>query len=99
MFYEDYNPLRVAGAEGRRPFARPVDVAGATTYSRDYLTRKVELAEVSPGDLLVFGNAGSYCYSMITRFLGQSLPPEYLLRCDGRLELIRPGENFLAEGA
>ena len=98
MFYEDYNPVRVAGGAGREPFPLPADVAGATTYSRDYLTRKVELPEVAPGDLLIFENAGSYCYSMITRFLGQPLPPEYLITADGRVELIRPGEDFLTEG-
>jgi diaminopimelate decarboxylase len=97
MFYEDYNPVRVAGAEGRNLFGLPVDVAGATTYSRDYLTRNVSLPEVKPADLLIFGNAGSYCYSMITRFLGQSLPPEYLLTTDGHLEEIRPGEEFCTE--
>ena len=97
MFYEDYNPVRAIGNLNHLQFQLPVDIAGSTTYSRDYLSRKTQLPIVEPGNLLVFENAGSYCYSMITRFLGQALPPEYMYRKDGTLQLIRPGETFPVE--
>lgn len=97
MFYEDYNPVApVRDADGE-PFDKPVDIVGATTYSRDFMARKIRLPRVSVGDWLRFDHAGSYCYSMITRFLGQDLPPEYLVHADGRVERIREGERFLEE--
>ena len=94
MFYEDYNPVRVMSNGGRpRPyFDQPVDVVGNTTYSRDFLARKQTIPQVEIGDWLEFAQAGSYCYSMITRFLGQTFPPEYLADKTGTLTLIRPGD-------
>lgn len=97
MFYEDYNPVRALVDARRTDFDLPVDIAGSTTYSRDYLSRQTQLPEVNPGEVLAFEFAGSYCYSMITRFLGQALPAEYLLRSNGQLDLIRTGENFYGE--
>ena len=94
MFYEDYNPVRVMtnGAGARPAFDQPVDVVGNTTYSRDFLARRQTLPEVEIGDWLEFDQAGSYCYSMMTRFLGQTFPPEYLTSGGGALTLIRPGD-------
>ncbi|WP_437970719.1 hypothetical protein WMF04_16140 [Sorangium sp. So ce260] len=94
MFYEDYNPVKVQGADGRDHFNKPVDIVGSTTYSRDFLARSTSLPRVDIGDRLIFLHAGSYCYSMITRFLGQALPPEYLCTRMNELELIRTGERF-----
>jgi hypothetical protein len=34
---------------------------------------------------------------MITRFLGQTLPPEFLIRSNGEIEVIREGESFFAD--
>lgn len=94
MFYEDYNPVRVmSNGGGPRPdFDQPVDVVGNTTYSRDFLTRRQTIPQVEIGEWLEFDQAGSYCYSMITRFLGQTFPPEYLASKSGGLTLIRPGD-------
>lgn len=99
MFYEDYNPVRVMtnGAGARPDFDQPVDIVGNTTYSRDFLARRQTIPQVEIGDWIEFSQAGSYCYSMITRFLGQTFPPEYLAERCGALTLIRPGD--LAEEA
>lgn len=97
MFYEDYNPVAPAFPNDAAAFDKPVDIVGATTYSRDFMARGVSLPKVAVGDWLRFDHAGSYCYSMITRFLGQELPPEYLVDEDGGIELIREGERFLEE--
>ncbi|MFT4079329.1 diaminopimelate decarboxylase family protein [Rhodomicrobium sp.] len=98
MFYEDYNPVSLACRSETKCLDKPADIVGSTTYSRDFLAKGISLPEVQIGDWLEFGESGSYCYSMTTRFLGQSLPPEYLATQDG-LKLIRKGEAFLEEVA
>jgi diaminopimelate decarboxylase len=51
------------------------NVYGCSTYSRDYFLKNVSLPEASIGDWAIFGNAGSYCASAYTHFLG-FLPAE-----------------------
>lgn len=98
MFYEDYNPIsKVSDAAEDAPFDKTVDVVGNTTYSRDYIARNIELPKVKRGDWLRLHNAGSYCYSMVTRFLGQELPTEYLVGADGKIQTIRNGEVYFGE--
>ncbi len=97
MFYEDYNPVTIARGSPADFFDLPVDIVGSTTYSRDFIAKKLQLERVEPGDWIELHLAGSYCYSMITRFLGQALPPEYLLRRDGEVEIIRAGEAFFGD--
>jgi len=97
MFYEDYNPVSVLRSSATGEFDKPVDIVGSTTYSRDFIGRKVQLQRVNPGDWLKLHCAGSYCYAMITRFLGQAMPPEFLIRSNGGIEVIREGESFFAD--
>ena len=97
MFYEDYNPASILRGNATGEFDKPVDIVGGTTYSRDFIHRKAKLPRVKPGDWLKLHYAGSYCYAMITRFLGQALPPEFLVRLDGTTEVIREGESYFAE--
>ncbi len=54
-------------------------VFGCSTYSRDYLSRDVELPEVQIGDLMIFAQAGSYCASAYTHFLGFPQPEEFFV--------------------
>ena len=61
------------------PDPRPVYVAGSSTYSQDFLARGIRLPLPQVGDTLVFGHAGAYCRSMITRFLGKEDPLEVVL--------------------
>ncbi|MGY2126386.1 diaminopimelate decarboxylase family protein [Nocardia gipuzkoensis] len=49
----------------------PARVVGRTTYSRDILGDTLVSPEIAPGTLLAFEDAGAYCQSMISRFLGQ----------------------------
>jgi len=97
LVYGIYHSVAVAGRTGAPPADKPSDVVGSTTYSRDFLTRGAKLPKVEPGDVLVFDSAGSYCYSMITRFLGQALPAEILIDRDGNAVVIRKPENFETE--
>lgn len=52
-----------------------VTVVGRTTFSRDILARTALSEHCNVGDLIAFDDAGAYCASMISRFLGQQEPP------------------------
>jgi diaminopimelate decarboxylase len=54
-------------------------VVGRTTYSRDILGSVRTRRELHIGELLVFDDAGAYCQSMASRFLGQADPAEVYL--------------------
>ena len=49
-------------------------IVGRTTFSRDILGTARLPADLAPGDLLVFRDAGAYSQSMRSRFLGQREP-------------------------
>ena len=51
----------------------PSGIYGCSTYSRDILARDVMLPHAQMGDIIVLGDAGSYCASAYTHFLG--FPP------------------------
>ena len=46
------------------------NVYGCSTYSRDYFLKDVSISKAEIGDWVIFGNAGSYCASAYTHFLG-----------------------------
>jgi len=71
---EARHPIRLVPRDGRLlGAALPSRVFGCSTYSRDFLAHGVELPPAEPGDLVVFGQAGAYCASLHTAFLG--FPP------------------------
>lgn len=49
-------------------------VVGRTTFSRDILARGILPSDLVIGDVLVLDDAGAYCDSMRSRFLGQPEP-------------------------
>ncbi|MEI6519845.1 MAG: hypothetical protein WCO98_07370 [bacterium] len=51
----------------------PSAIYGCSTYSNDYLSRDVMLPVAEVGDIIVLGEAGSYCAACYTNFLG--FPP------------------------
>lgn len=74
------HPCGVVGRDASAPAdERPIYVCGNSTYSQDFLARGIRLPLPRVGDRLVFGNAGAYCRSMITRFLGKDHPVEVVL--------------------
>ncbi|GAA2806923.1 diaminopimelate decarboxylase family protein [Crossiella cryophila] len=93
LFYGEFHEVSVLGRSGEAPADRPADVVGSTTYSRDFLAKGAPLPQLATEDVLVFANAGSYCYSMITQFLGQDEPSEVLVHPDGSHTLIRNPER------
>ena len=95
MFYNDtFHDIEVLGKQDEPKLSKPASVVGSTTYSRDYLGKDLQLPKIEVGDILVFKNAGSYCYAMITQFLGQAMPSEILIDSLGKTELIRERETF-----
>lgn len=59
--------------------AQPTTIFGCSTYSRDFLARDTALPVARPGDLVCLGQAGAYCASSHTRFLGFPPAPEHFL--------------------
>jgi len=57
----------------------PTIIYGCSTYSRDLFSRKISLPEILIGDIVVFGNAGSYSASSHSQFLGFQKPEEYFI--------------------
>jgi diaminopimelate decarboxylase len=68
------HPVALVAGNGR-PLegVLPTRVFGCSTYSRDFLSHGTALPAARPGDLVVFGQAGAYCASLHTSFLG--FPP------------------------
>lgn len=93
----EFHPARWLESRQGEDGGKPVDIAGSTTYSNDYLARNVQLPKPHSGDVVVFELAGSYCFSMMSRFLGQAWPCEALFRADGTLTEIRCRENVALE--
>jgi diaminopimelate decarboxylase len=70
------SPHRVRMISDHFGARKPVTIVGRTTFSRDILA-ECELPDVKVGDLIAFENAGAYCCSMQSRFLGQKVPLSY----------------------
>lgn len=73
------SPHRIRLLPRREGKDRAFAVVGRTTYSRDVLGTARLAAELEPGDLVCFDDAGAYCQSMASRFLGQPDPEELYL--------------------
>jgi diaminopimelate decarboxylase len=71
---ETPHQVRALGSE-QTSSLKDVVVVGRTTFSRDVLAPRAQLPEsLSVGDLLAFEDAGAYCASMASQFLGQPEP-------------------------
>lgn len=83
LFYPEValHPVRVIrkGVPLSLPNDRLTTIFGCSTYSRDIFSKSILLPEIQPGDVLVFGNAGSYSASSFTCFLGFSKPEEFFV--------------------
>ncbi len=95
LFYPDLpnHPHYVLGKENEDKF-QDADIYGSTTYSRDYLARSSRNIpkDIAIGDIVVFVNAGSYCFYSKTDFLGIETPPQVLV--DGmNYTVITTGER------
>lgn len=57
----------------------PATIFGCSTYSRDIFSNHTELPGLHIGDIIVFGNAGSYSASSHMQFLGFPKPEEFFI--------------------
>lgn len=71
--------VQIVGKDDITKESKEVIVVGRTTFSRDILTRCILPNTLEIGDLLIFNDAGAYCQSMISRFLGQKEPIHLVL--------------------
>lgn len=86
-----FHPCEILGAHSERPrFEAPLYICGNSTYSRDFLARNVRMALPEQGDTILFHNAGAYCRSMITEFLGKDRPAEVVVDSAADKALLPP---------
>ncbi len=83
LFYPDsaYHPVSILRNNDslNDEFTQVSTIYGCSTYSRDFLAQNILLPQVSVGDLVVLGYAGSYCATAHTSFLGFPRVKEYFL--------------------
>lgn len=85
-FHHPDSPHRIRELRGdgheQATTAKPTTVVGRTTFSRDILGSVPLRRSLEAGALLAFEDAGAYCESMASRFLGQPEPAEAWLGSD-----------------
>jgi diaminopimelate decarboxylase len=85
LFYPDSarHPATLLHADqwGNGAPGMPSAVYGCSTYSRDFLARDLMLPKAEIGDIIVLGQAGSYCATAFTHFLGFEQPKEIFDDC------------------
>lgn len=96
LFYPDsaHHPVTLLHADrwGNGAAGIPSAAYGCSTYSRDFLARDVMLPRAEIGDILVLGQAGSYCATAFTHFLGFEQPKEIFDDCQTSADAPRtPG--------
>ncbi len=90
MFYDSYHQIINASNPGGKPKIYTVVGYICETDTFGY-NRKLD--EVREGDILVFLNAGAYCYTMASNYNSRYRPAEVLLH-EGKSYLIRERETF-----
>ncbi|MGC0880369.1 diaminopimelate decarboxylase [Pantoea agglomerans] len=70
------------------------DIAGYLCQSGDIFARQRTLPLTNVGDLMCIKDTGAYGFSMSSNFNSRVRPPEYLLRKNGDITLIRRAETF-----
>jgi diaminopimelate decarboxylase len=91
--YDAYHRIELVGKE-KEPKTEKYDVAGNVCESGDLFAKDRMLPKAQAGDLLAIMDAGAYGYSMASRYNTRLMPPEVLVRSDGRYELIREREKL-----
>jgi diaminopimelate decarboxylase len=82
-----------SGNSKRKTQERDTLVVGRTTFSRDILGRTQLPHDIRPGDILGIYDAGAYCTSMASRFLGQREPSQVFL------DVVRDRSRLLERSA
>lgn len=91
MFYGAYHTIKnISNPEGN---LRVYDVVG-NICETDTFAADREIPEIRVDDLLLFENAGAYCYSMSSPYNSRPRPAEVYIRQNGNVELIRRRETL-----
>lgn len=69
------------------------DVAGPLCFTGDVIQEDVALPPLEQGDMVVVDRVGAYSLSSATHTNAEPKPPVVMVRDDGSIDLIRPGEN------
>ncbi len=90
MFYKSYHEIEnISNPEGVKKMYSVVGyICESDTFAEDRI-----LSEVREGDILLFRNAGAYCFSMSSNYNSRLKPAEVLL-LKGKDYLIREREAF-----
>jgi len=90
MFYNSYHEIKnISNSKGKKRFYSVVGyICETDTFANN---RKIE--EISEGDILVFKNAGAYCFTMSNNYNSRLRPAEVLWYKDEPL-LIREKEDL-----
>jgi len=90
MFYDSYHDIvNVNNPLGEKKY---YSVVGYICETDNFAWNR-PIAEISPGDILAFKNAGAYCYQMASNYNSRVRPAEVLIHA-GKDYLIRERENF-----
>ncbi|RJQ65977.1 MAG: diaminopimelate decarboxylase [Desulfobacteraceae bacterium] len=90
--YGAYHHIEVLGKSGQNELT-PVDIVGSLCENNDKFAIQRPLPRISEGDLLIIQDTGAHGHAMGFNYNGKLRPKELLLRCDGRVELIRREET------
>jgi diaminopimelate decarboxylase len=90
MFYNAHHDIYNASAPDGKP--RIYTVVGYICES-DTFGYNRKIAEITPGDILGFKNAGAYCFSMASNYNSRFKPAEVLIH-EGEAHLIRKRETI-----
>jgi diaminopimelate decarboxylase len=90
MFYGAYHEIEnISNPNGQK---KNYNVVG-NICETDNFAEDRQLPEVREGDLLVFRNAGAYCFEMSSHYNSRYKPAEILVK-DGKLHLIRKRDEM-----
>lgn len=70
------------------------DIAGTLCEGNDIFGRERLLPQAEVGDMVVLYSSGAHCSAMASGYNGKPRLPEYLLKTDGSVELIREAETL-----
>nr|WP_321262361.1 pyridoxal-dependent decarboxylase [uncultured Sphaerochaeta sp.] len=84
-------PLRVVNSGAIQEYFEDLDFGGYTCIESDYIYRHYQ-GKLAVGDLLVFGNAGSYSVVLKPPFILPNFP--ILDTSEGKIEVLKHAETF-----
>jgi diaminopimelate decarboxylase len=90
MFYGAYHEIEnISNLSGEKKHYYVVgNICETDTFAENRL-----LTEIREGDLLVFKNAGAYCFEMSSHYNSRFKPPEILVK-EGKASLIRQRDEL-----